>query len=923
MMQDPLQRLALLDPDLAAEIRDITSGGGAPVPETGLDGLVEETLRWISVEVSFGYAVARGYARLLGRGRDGAVSRYREMVADAAREGPHLGRLMADHLPPVLAAPADDLPDRFTAALSAMRRKGAYTLKSPLEALSRLLEGGDLAGGSAFLDLLSAAFSHEMPYGQSLHLTHALPRSVLMFPPEKRWWRIRALIRAVAPDIGLADPFLDGLENGLDRLDREGLDRFVREGLARFRTDPRSGFRFFSLKSRLALETLDRLRKSVTLFEARSELTRYLRARTGFPLSVRPMSDLSGLLRSAAGEDMGNDIAVLSDGRSIYLPEEIDRFGDRGKNRGLYKCLVKLESALYEFGTFHFDLERAADLYGMAAPTEDDGNSFSDLDRFAAAFPQPELARDLFTTFEHGRLRLALARSYPGILRQADPLLRAEAKRIRADDGAAESPVDRLYGILALGLPDRGGPDPDLGKIVSRFSEVMTPEAPVEACALLVRECYGIMAGVKGAKDFSPLRATTDGRGDYRPLKIPFGRRLPFDLAAAVQGDMDRTARAVKETLEKHGVKVYKSDIRAHLAQNAGTLSLETLESLVRPETMENRSESDPASGAGQKIDIPNLAEILGDRAAPTMPEEDEGGPAFRHREWDCRIGDYLADHVRVREHRLSDAGPGFYRETLERHPGLVRRIRYAFELLRPQGSTLLRQWVEGDDFDYRALLDFAVDRKSGRTPSDRLYIKRVKGGRDVAVLLLVDLSRSTANPAAGGEASVLDVEKAAIVLFCEALQVVGDAFAVAGFSGTGRLGVDYYRIKDFDEDPADAVRGRIAAMTPRRSTRMGAAIRHGTERLAAVPAAVRILLVLGDGFPNDVDYKREYAIEDTRKAILEAGARRIHTRAITVNIAQETGLDDLYGPLHHNVISDVRELPDKLLRIYSALTRT
>jgi len=172
----------------------------------------------------------------------------------------------------------------------------------------------------------------------------------------------------------------------------------------------------------------------------------------------------------------------------------------------------------------------------------------------------------------------------------------------------------------------------------------------------------------------------------------------------------------------------------------------------------------------------------------------------------------------------------------------LVKQIRHAFELLKPEGITLLRQWIEGDEFDYRALLDFAIDKKAGVTPSERLYIKRLKQQRDVAVLLLTDLSRSTANLVPGTQSSVLDIEKEAIVLFCEALVVVGDAFAVAGFSGTGRLGADYFRIKDFDEEMSDAVKARINAMSPQRSTRMGAAIRHAAFRLEKVPAKVNLI---------------------------------------------------------------------------------
>ena len=119
-----------------------------------------------------------------------------------------------------------------------------------------------------------------------------------------------------------------------------------------------------------------------------------------------------------------------------------------------------------------------------------------------------------------------------------------------------------------------------------------------------------------------------------------------------------------------------------------------------------------------------------------------------------------------------------------------------------------------------------------------------------------------------------------------------------------------------------DTVRNRINAVSPQRSTRMGAAVRHAAAQLEKVPAKVRLLIILGDGFPNDTDYKREYAIEDTRKAISEARSKNLFTRAITVNITDDPRLDDLYGGFRHNVISDVRELPDKLLRIYGAVTR-
>ena len=160
-----------------------------------------------------------------------------------------------------------------------------------------------------------------------------------------------------------------------------------------------------------------------------------------------------------------------------------------------------------------------------------------------------------------------------------------------------------------------------------------------------------------------------------------------------------------------------------------------------------------------------------------------------------------------------------------------------------------------------------------------------------MAALLLVDISRSTANSVPGAGAAVLDVEKEAIVILCEALRALGDGFAVAGFSGAGRLGADYFRIKGFEEPLSDEVKGRIGAVQPQRNTRMGAAIRHAGRELEETPARVRLLMVLSDGFPNDADYRRHYAVADTRKAVSELSARHIRFHALTVNLPADPRL--------------------------------
>jgi nitric oxide reductase activation protein len=421
----------------------------------------------------------------------------------------------------------------------------------------------------------------------------------------------------------------------------------------------------------------------------------------------------------------------------------------------------------------------------------------------------------------------------------------------------------------------------------------------------------------------SALAGPAGSSEGYRPFARPFGRTLTPALHQWAHAALTRSAERIRKMLAARGIRLYRSDIRARLVGNQGMLDpagLQELLSLCAETSAEALSKA-----RGNRIDLSaiDLPELIACADASAMPDGDTAAVSW-YPEWDCHSGDYVNDYTRVRDRMFPGGQSDFYDQTLTRHRGLVKRIRTAFELIRPQGLKLYRRWIEGDEFDYRALLDFAIDRKARRTPSERLYTKRVKEERDVAALLLVDLSRSTANAVAGSRASVLDVEKEALVLFSEALETVGDRYAIAGFSGTGRLGVDYFHIKDFDEPMDSLRRDRISAVAPQRNTRMGAAIRHAATQFSQSSARVKLLIVLGDGFPNDSNYKKNYAVEDTRKAIAELRAQNVHVHAITVNIdmAGSVKLDEIYGDIHHTVIVNVSELPDKLIRIYGKLTR-
>jgi nitric oxide reductase NorD protein len=901
-VRDLMDHLAIADPTAAHRMLGHLNGSDHSRFAHRLKRMVDEVIEALAVEVSYGRALADGMGRMLAAGRLVDLDRYRRLVKMAAARGPALAALFARHLVPVLACGDDHLADRFGETTRVMLKKGTYTLKAPLETLSTLIEEKDMACAQAFLDLLSTTYALETSYNRTVYLTHTLPRAVDGFARSRRLWQIRGLARIIRVDERLADNYLEGLNSGLGLLSEAALNEFIDRAIRQYQKKPDLGARFLSLDSRPALDSCRDLQMAVPLSAVRSGLERYLHARTGLAVAIRPLSAWSEKQRTS---EPGGPL-VVCDGRTIYLPDEMDLMARRTENAALYKLLAKLEAGAIEFGTYDLDVEKVLDTAALS-PQSDGGDAVaaeSDLSRFLRGFEHPILALDLFTLCEHARIARKVSQHYSGLFRRLTAALTDTDLQARTGIriGGTWFPLYRQ-----LVMNEEPVADPALKStgqaMADRLNQMTSPgNDTAETSARLTMEFYPSLAGLVNAT----------GAPAYRRLTLPFGRRLEPFLFGPFHTTYHHLATDIRNHLFQRHLHVFRSDILHLLVRQDGRISAADLHPLI----------VNPSTAAAVDLSRLDIEPLVCSHGLGQPADGAGDANAFRYREWDWCMGDYLHDRVRVLERETIGSDPGFYRQTLDHFRGLVRRIRYAFELLRPEELTILRQWREGDAFDYRALLDYALDRKAGLMPSDRLFIKRMKRVRDVATLLLVDQSRSTANAVDGRDTAVLDVEKQAIVLLCEALQVVGDRFAIAGFSGTGPLGVDYYRIKDMDAPFDDAVKGRISAMAPQRSTRMGAAIRHATALFSTVQARVRLIILLGDGFPNDLAYKGPYAVEDTRRAVMEARAAAIHVKAITVNAVDNGQLDRLYGRNHHTRIGNIRDLPDRLVRVYSALTR-
>lgn len=289
---------------------------------------------------------------------------------------------------------------------------------------------------------------------------------------------------------------------------------------------------------------------------------------------------------------------------------------------------------------------------------------------------------------------------------------------------------------------------------------------------------------------------------------------------------------------------------------------------------------------------------------------------AYLYNEWDFRRQNYRKHWCVLRELTLEPRSEGFVERTLERHARHLDRLRKTFEALRGEDRWLKKE-PYGDAVDIDALVEAHGDARRGLEMSERLFRRRDKVERNIAVLFMVDMSGST-------RGWVNDAEREALILLCEALESLGDRYAIYGFSGMTRKRCETYRVKAFEEAYGERVRGRIEAIEPRDYTRMGVAIRHLSGLLNQVEARTRVLITLSDGKPDDYsdEYRGEYGIEDTRQALIEAKRTGIHPFCITIDRQAQDYLPHMYGAVNYTILDAVEQLPYRVSEIYRRLTR-
>lgn len=295
----------------------------------------------------------------------------------------------------------------------------------------------------------------------------------------------------------------------------------------------------------------------------------------------------------------------------------------------------------------------------------------------------------------------------------------------------------------------------------------------------------------------------------------------------------------------------------------------------------------------------------------------------YHYAEWDYQMQLDRPDWVTVLEKRPGFGDPEIVEEIVVKHKPIISRLKFLIEGMQPQGVQRIRKQEDGDEIDLNAAIRAMIEIRMGEQPDPRIMMRNVRKVRDLSVLLLIDLSESTNDAVRGSENTVLELAREATVLLSDALDKIGDPFALHGFDSNGRHDVEYYRFKDFDAAYDDKAKARLAGMRGELSTRMGAAMRHAGSILKRQPSHKKLLLVVTDGEPADNDVRDpQYLRMDAKKAVEELTRNGINTYCLSLDPGADQYVSRIFGAKNYMVLDHVERLPEKLPMLYMGLTR-
>ncbi len=295
----------------------------------------------------------------------------------------------------------------------------------------------------------------------------------------------------------------------------------------------------------------------------------------------------------------------------------------------------------------------------------------------------------------------------------------------------------------------------------------------------------------------------------------------------------------------------------------------------------------------------------------------------YHYQEWDYGVQLHRPNWVTVLERRQKKGDAEEIDRILAAHKPVAARLRHIIDAMQPEGVQRLRCREDGEEIDLNAAIRAMIDIRMGQTPDPRINIRIERKVRDLALVVLLDLSESTNEKLGDSDKPVIQLAREATSLLSWAIDRVGDPFAIHGFASDGRHDVQYYRFKDFQDSYNDEVKARLAGMRGGLSTRMGAALRHAGQFLLKQPERKKLILLVSDGEPADIDVRDpQYLRHDTKKAVEELATRGVRTFCLTLDPNADNYVSRIFGIRNYMVVDHVNRLPERLPMLYAGLTQ-
>ena len=806
---------------------------------------------------------------------------------------------------------------------------------------------------------------------------------------------------AVSPEA--VPSFLKSLEGVLHRITLQQLDTWFQQGVHLLQENPESGIAFFKVESNTSEALLETLSSSLELDKVKGVVRLYCRALSGSPIEVLNTQELVRKNIGWVDED-----SASTDGSKVFLPPVVDHYQDKNENFSWFKVVATHQVGHLEFGSFGFDFSRPAARFAeerrfalereraaaqisedvlVAEAADGQARAFTEIGRFLNLFDDRKLAFDLFTVLEDCRLDYRIKVEYPGI-RRAAAGVQAEtlARRPQVEDLPLQEALVELLIKMSLeqfnDLPIPVEYQEEATMLARILHQLRDAGASVEDTAEATLRAYEIISRLENETqpedqwepedmdnpgDFSEeefqslldkLQASQDASGQGGESE-PYESPEPVDYRGDFKPEMVQLLTKLQMDQNQQGEgEPMSQEMLEQLLQDSAELELDAEQGDI------NNSMSTFAQNIMKEAGVPPPNSQPGQGYGPLLHDDDQGGEleareprAYVYDEWDFRANDYKPRWCVVKEKTLDEGDPVFYNDALKNYSSLLNHIKRQFELIMPETFRKIYRMVDGEDIDLNAALEAAADIRMKVPPDEKIYWRRNKIERDVAVVFLLDMSASTAEAIDEGRHTVddrdapddpveymvwlrrrreglvrrhykriIDLEKESTALLIQALESIGDTYGIYGFSGYGRENVEFYVIKDIEETFSERIKRRIDKITPLHATRMGSAIRHAITKLENQDSPTKIMFLISDGRPQDRGYSREgvekeYAVHDTHMALLEAKRKDITPFCLTVDKAGHDYLKEMCGDMGYEVLSEIWALPERLPMLYRQLT--